>query len=273
MTNSSQEQDSDTHNSQVEDASDSAAFADADNRQATTPDRRLSGLALLSALLAATSMVAFATWVLWWVPWLAIFVSGLAIYGLRNDPRRKGRRLTVIALTVAIVIAAAAPTRSFTRSRRVIVQAQQASVEWLELLGSSQDEDGETDNLKLAQAYQLRLPMTERQRADGSLVDYYLEDNNRLAKLEEFANDRLIHTLHTLGQRATAQPFSTVSCRQEAGVDHVTLVCAVTFLRDGRPETFFVELDLERLEDEKASRGIWRIAGYRSHSPAKLSAG
>ena len=254
----------------TQDSSGPSSFADADDQRTVVGYRRHSGLALAAAALSAVSAVAFATWMLWWVPLTAIFVSLLALYSLRCDPGQKGRRVTVVALTVALVIAAAAPTRFFTRGGRISEQAELAGVEWLEILRRSQDDNGQPDTFNLAKAHQLRLPTEKRQRFDGSLTKFYLDDDTRRASLEQFANETLVHTLYSLGPRATIWPYAVESCRQDADVDYVTSVCVVTFLREGRAESFFVQLNLERTKDADSATGKWRVAGYRGHAPANI---
>lgn len=256
----------------TDDSSSRAPFAESEQERTVVSYRRTSGLAVTAILLAAVSGVALATWVLWWVPCAAVFVSALALYQLRKDPGLRGRRMVVVGLTVAVVIGASAPVRFFARSQRVTEQAELAGLEWLEMLRTSQYEDGQVNDYRLAKALEMTLPIDKRQRFDpSSLTEYYLGDEGRREVLEQFANEKLVHTLHLLGSRATVRYFSTESCRQEAEVDRVTSVCVVTFLRSGRTESFFVKLDLERKHDAYAPQGNWRVVKYRGHMPEDIS--
>jgi len=264
----------------TQDDSDRTPFADSAGEQGIEY-RRFSGLAIAAALLTVVSLVAFATWMLWWVPLLASFLAALSLYSLRDQPALRGRRLATIALTVALIIAAAAPTRFVTRGRRIAAQAEQAGIEWLELLSeirlpklneADDQEEDRPDKFKLAKAHQLGLPTARRNRFDTTLVNHYLDDERRKAELEAFANERLIHTLFTLGSaRVTIDHFATESSHQDGEIDRVISVFVITFLRDGRPESFFVQLTLERERDD-SERGKWRIARFREYLPPGVSA-
>jgi len=248
--------------------SDSSSEPSADRPQFATSEepaavpRRLSGLAVVALLLAGVSLLAFTTWLLWWIPLATVAIALLARYRLSDDPGVSGRRLAVIAFTVALVIAVAAPTRFFVRARRIEAQAERVGVEWLDLIRRSRNEDGELNVFRLGKALQLRLPAAERQRFDATLVNYYFDNEEQRIRLEEFANEPLIHTLNLLGSRATVQHYAVESCRQDGDVDRVTTVCAVTFLRGGRPESFFVKLDLQREPDADTPLGNWRAVNF-----------
>ncbi len=241
--------------------------------QPGTEYRRVSPLALVAVGLALVSPIALTTWLLWWVPCVAAFIALLALWSLRTDRRAKGRQITVVALAVALVIAAAAPTRFFARSKKLSAQAERAAVEWLEILQNSRRKDGVPNNWQLARAMQFRLPTDKRQPLDATLLEYYIKNEHNRYALEDFANERLVRTLHTLGTRATIRHYATESCTQSEGVDRVKLVCAVTFLRDSRPESFFVQLLLERKQGGDGEPGKWRVASYRGdYLPKGLSA-
>lgn len=266
-----------TQNESENDRGPSPAFSDPEATRAGNSYRRQSGLAWAAAVLAALGATAFYTWMLWWVPLVAAFLAMLALYSMRNDPSLTGRRLAVIALAVALVLAAAAPTRFVTRSQHVSGQASRAAVEWLEILRTSQSESFDLEEprkpniFRLAKAHQLRLPAGQRQPFDDKLKAFYLDDEMRRNALEEFVKDPVVHTLHTLGSRATIRIFAIESCRQLSDRDVVKAICAVTFLRAGRAESFFVEVLLERTRETETSRASWRVVSYRETMPVSLT--
>lgn len=126
--------------------------------------RAISPPAVISLFLGVASALALVHPGLWIVPAIA---AATAVWALWTLAARKtefiGRKAAILGLGLAIIFAGWAPARLISRQMRLYSEARSWSEEWLQLIHEG----------RLYEAYELHLPVAERQPGSVSLADLY----------------------------------------------------------------------------------------------------
>ena len=200
--------------------------------------RALSTASLVGLFFGLLAWVALLDRWGWFVPILGIIFSGLGLWRVtRHADAMIGRKAALWGLWLSVVFAVAAPTHWFGYRRMVRREATQFATEWFEYLR----------NDKPLEIHQLSWHPKHRLPLDETLVDAYREDRDELKKARKYSAGPLISRLLSLGPKAEARYYTTVS--EERGRRAMVLheIFSVTFEEDGRRKTFFVGLLMDRL--------------------------
>jgi hypothetical protein len=209
----------------------------------------LSAAAVVGLILGLLAPLAVMDPVLWAVPLLGILVNGWALWRIAGrSPMLVGRRAALAGLILSTLLAAAAITDWLAHRCLLRREARQFAGQWFDLLAQGQPQ----------KAYQLVLSPKYRRPFDDKLWDFYRESTHWRAELENYVSQPLVRTLLTLGQKARLRYYQTTAQWPEEGRDHVAQVYAVSYQQAGRKETFFVLLELQRVQFANG-RANWRL--------------
>ena len=217
----------------------------------------LSSLAVVGLVLGMLGFAAlFEPW-LWVVPLLGLLTSGLALRRIARDaPALSGRRTALAGLVLSVLFSAAVPANWLVYRWLVRCEAQRFAACWFEFLADGQPQ----------KAHQLTQHPAYRQPLDERLADWYQRRRGRLDQLQWYvaaspSEPRWpVHTLLTLGNKARVRYHQTTDQTRAGRRDLLCQVYAVTYEKDGREKSFFVELHLERWQLD-SSRANWQILG------------
>lgn len=210
--------------------------------------RSLSPHALVGLVLGLLSGLALLDPIAWVLPVLGLVVSLVALRRIRRDEAGlAGRGLARAGLVLSLLLAVAAPTDWFLYRYLVGREAVRFAGYWFELLGEGQ----------VHKAFLLTVDPKSRLPLDVSLPEICRRASYLCDELEGYRKDRLVVKLESLGRRAVVR-FCRIDGQETAGDrDYIRPVYAVTSQRDGRSETFFVALKMERLRLRGAEG--WRL--------------
>ena len=201
--------------------------------------RAVSGAAVASVILGLLSSLALVDPLLWVVPVVGVAVGALALWRIaRRQPALIGRRAALAGLLLSMLLGAAAVSDWYGYRWLVRREAVRFADLWFEQLADDQPQ----------RAYQLTLGPRARQPWDDKLWESYRQNPRWRSDLEYFASQPLWRTLLALGHRANARYYQSAGQAKTDWGDSVSLIYAVTYDEDGGKKTFFVRLELERLQ-------------------------
>lgn len=210
------------------------------------PLSKLAILGLVWGVLSATAVVDPSTWP---VPALGIVINGLALWLIaRNSTELLGRKAALIGLVLSILFAVAGPTQRYSYRFMLDREARRFARAWFEFLSRGE----------VLKAHQLTLRPEDRSPLDDGLDWLYDEIPERQEQIKRYRNEQPVRTLQALGERALVRYFQTESMRRDSGKDVVYQLYAVTFDDADEKKTFFVRLELHRL-DLADGRANWMI--------------
>ncbi len=201
--------------------------------------RALSTSALVGLFFGLLAWVALLDPWFWFVPISGIVFSGLGLWRVaRHADAIIGRKAALVGLWLSVVFAVATPTHWFVYRRMVRREAREFAMEWFEYLR----------NDKPLEIHQLSWHPKHRLPLDETLLDAYREDPDQLKKARAYSAHPLISRLLSLGPKADARYYMTVSEERPGQAEVLHEVFSVTFEEDGQRKTFFVGLLMKRLQ-------------------------
>ncbi|HEY1598775.1 MAG TPA: hypothetical protein VGG64_04190 [Pirellulales bacterium] len=225
--------------------------------------RAISVLALFALVLAVASVLAFAHPALWVMPLASVAVSLMALRRIAENPHRMlGRGIAIVSLLLALLLGAAAISRSAVSIARTRQEARLITDAWFDAVLHS----------RLETALELMQETGSRQSAGDDVVAHYRDDPKAAAALRSFAAMPLVRALRTVDGSATVRYLKTEEEVTLIVSERVTSLWAVTFERDGQPTTFLVRVLLKRHKKAPRLVNFWDIekAFFVERPPAWL---
>jgi hypothetical protein len=203
--------------------------------------RAVSSAAVVGLILGLLSPLALVDPLLWLVPAIAIAVSALALRRIaRRRPALIGRRAALAGLLLSMLLGVAALSDWFGYRWFVRCEAVRFADLWFVQLADDQPQ----------RAYQLTLGPRARQPWDEKLWEAYRQSPRWRGDLEYYVSQPLVRALLALGHQAKVRYYQSAAQAKTDWGDSVSLIYAVTYEEDGGKKTFFVRLELERLQDD-----------------------
>ena len=129
-------------------------------------------------------------------------------------------------------------------------EAREFGLQWFQCLANGEPE-------KACQFFEVP---SARQPLDDRLWDYYPLGSESRSRLESIVQQRPVHAILLLGDRAMVRYYDTDAQWTSDGRDYTAQSFAVTFQSpQGEMQTFFVRLTMERCQVAGQRRGFWRL--------------
>jgi hypothetical protein len=212
--------------------------------------RVLSVSAVLSLLLGVSSALGLVSPLFWIVPVAGVALGLLALGRIaRNAPALTGRKAAILGLFLSVLFGASGVMDWCSYRWMLRTEARRFAGTWFQLLADDEPE----------KAFQLTVHPPHRAKLDAPLWEFYRKEPRSRRDLEKYVKDPLVRTLLALGSKATARYYDTFGQGTDGDKVQVYLIYAVSFdAEDGRRESFFVGVELERVEMESGTAN-WRI--------------
>lgn len=215
-------------------------------------DAATSRWALASSALGVVSALVLYTPLLLIIPGMA-FVAGLL--GLRaianSEGALRGRRWSIIGITLAALFAAWGPTHTLSRNRILYEMAEARAREWLNFMAHGE----------VRVAHQLRLAPFERASEDENLEDYYgIASNSEY--IRSFLSEATIKQVSEVGPDAKFTLIANLHVVSEGNNDDVTQRYEITPTpgmggKDSEP--FRVDITMRRINYSAAGESRWQM--------------
>ena len=196
---------------------------------------------------------------LWVLPIAGILFGGWGLWRIaKNTPVLIGRKAAVVGLLLSLFFGTAAATDWCACWIPIHREARQFAGTWFEMLAQG----------KRQRAHQLTLHPRYRQTRDEQIAKLYREGSRWQEKYDAYVAQPLISKLLDLG------PKAEVRCRKTTGPvssnkgEFVYLLYSVTHGEPGRRTTFFVDVQLERLELH-TDAAAWRVSSVDESTDAE----
>ncbi|MBI2823876.1 MAG: hypothetical protein HYX69_04190 [Planctomycetia bacterium] len=212
--------------------------------------RAISALAVAGVLAALVSILAFWHPILWVLPAAAVIVNVLALRRIaRSAPELIGRGVALAGLGLALVLAAAAPTRYFVWQWRSRLEARDLALRWFEALREGHP----------AKAVHMILAPNAPLSGSDDLWAYYRGAPDGPQYVRTFASEPAVRAILALGPAAHVRPLGTEEHYTTNMTERLTSLFAVTYDRAGKPSTFLVRILLERKLEAAHRTNQWRL--------------
>jgi hypothetical protein len=219
--------------------------------------RPLSVAAVVGLVLGLLSLVALLHPVLWLLPPLAVVVNLYALSGIDQSGTRTGRGLAVAGLAVALLAGAAAPARVYSYEYLQRRDARQIAEQWFDSLRNGQPQV----------AHQLTLSPDVRAHGDQEIWSLYQQSESQRKNLRDYVASPVVRTLLELGPKAQVRYYDNEMAQTDGRIDLVKDVYAVTYEDQGKPKSFFIQMELMRALKPETGPVEWRVSshdgGYR----------
>ena len=133
-------------------------------------------------------------------------------------------------------------------------RAEAVAMAWFQALAADQPQ--------LAHQIKLSGNMRARTQDPEELWTFYRNVADRQKELRQFVGEKLVRTLLALNGKAKVRLYQTRLVAQDASRTTVAQTYAVTYPVDGKPQTFFVDMALERLAQNNNKKVDWRMVDY-----------
>lgn len=236
------------------------ANLDAEIDESAPEYRPISTLAVIGLLLALASVLAFVHPLLWLLPLAGAAASGWALVRLSApDATQIGRKAALVALTLSLMLGAAAPVRWGLFRWQMQAEAQHLAWQWFEALREG----------NAYRAHQFTIYEAQRAAPDDDLATRYSEPEQR-RQIEDYVQDPAVQTLLSLGKYATVRYFENKALQATQEESNVVDIYAVSVREKGQTTSFFVQLVWSRNFDYGVNRWSWRLtsAEFQRAPPA-----
>ncbi|HVC98839.1 MAG TPA: hypothetical protein VND64_34560 [Pirellulales bacterium] len=197
----------------------------------------LSNMAVAGFVFGLVSILTFVSLNFSFIPLLGLACSVLALRHIAVlENAMKGRRFALAGLTLSLLFGLAAPTREAILFWRMRSESRELARQWFDELKQRQP----------YRAFQLELPIAVRSTPDK--MAKHLSESTRRMQFEKSSNRPVVQALLTLGERAQVRFFERLPLADSPGPYDSNDVYAVTVEERGEKTTFFVELNMERLD-------------------------
>jgi hypothetical protein len=214
--------------------------------------RRLSPVAVLSAVAGLASATALVAPLLWVVPVAGVV---LAIVALRSIAQRSesltGRGLALFGLALSLGFGLGAVAKSSVEQRLHRAAAGVVAEKFLTLLAED----------KTAEAFELTLDFAQRRSADTA-AEYYATNPTAAERLKTFEAERLIAEVTSL-DKPRVQPVDP----GVAQLNSTRVAIAPVYLLTAGDRKLYAIVQLDRSPARLGQPAAWRVASYAPTNP------
>jgi hypothetical protein len=218
--------------------------------------RALSSLALAGFVAGLLSPAALLSLVLWFLPVVAVLLSGAALWRITARwPELVGRPAALAGLLLGTAFLVAAPVDDFVYRWLLRRQAREFAEIWIDSVRKAKK-----DHLEVYKAHHLLIDPRHRSPQPDELPKFYHDAEQFRRALKTFINEPVMRTLFALGTSAEIRFYETAEERLNDGGDLEQQTYAVTYRDEkNQPTTFFIKLVMQRTIDPSNGHAGWTL--------------
>jgi hypothetical protein len=214
--------------------------------------RRLSPLAVLSAVAGLASATALVAPLLRIVPVAGVVLAIMALRGIaQRSESLTGRGLALVGLALSLIFGVGAIVKDSVEQRLHRAAAAEVAEKFLTLLAED----------KLAEAFELTLDFSQRRSAEG-VADYYAANPTAGDRLKEFAAERLVTEVTPLDK-----PKVELVDPGMAQLNVSRVAIAPVYLLTAGDRKLYAIVQLDRAPARLGQPAAWRVASYAPTNP------
>ncbi len=218
--------------------------------------RRLSPLAVLSAVAGLASATALVAPLLRIVPVAGVVLALMALCSItQRSESLTGRGLALFGLALSILFGVGAVVKDSVEQRLHRAAAGEVAEKFLTLLAED----------KLAEAFELTLDFSQRRSADAA-AEYYAANPTAAERLKTFEAERLVSEVKPLDK-----PKVELVDPGVAQLNASRVAIAPVYLLTAGDRKLYAIVQLDRAPARLGQVAAWRVASYAPTSPPASS--